>query len=135
MAIIIPDKGEELILNFILGKKSVPATQTLRLFKNDYVPVESTNLVDFVEATENGYAPITLNSSNWTVMTNSGVTSANHTEQVFTFSEAVSVYGYYITVVADGNNQVLWAEKFTNAPFVLPANGGSIAITLRIAAD
>lgn len=134
MPLVVPDVAEATILNFILGKTTAPANQILKLFKNAYTPSESTTLSDFTESTEAGYSPVTLNANNWTVSSNSGVTTASYAEQTFVFSQGATVYGYYI-ITSETNPQLLWAERFTSAPFVLPNSGGSIAITPKIGAE
>jgi hypothetical protein len=45
----------------------------------------------------------------------------------------MSGYGYYITDVA--NSIPLYAERFTDAPFVIPAGGGTINVTLSMTVD
>ena len=132
MTLIIPSISNETILKFIFGKLEVPNTQTLRLFKNNHNPSKSTIISSLLEVDRPGYVPRNLNSSEWVVVTTGGVTTALYPESVFTFTGSAEVYGYYVTTIINGNNYLLWVEKFTNAPFTLPSNGGSISVNLNI---
>lgn len=135
MSLLIPSESDALILNIILGKQTAPSTQTLRLFKNDYVPSKSSTLSGVTEATQEGYVPITLNSSNWLIDTLAGVTSANYPEQTFTFSELAVIYGYYVTVTINSIEYLLWIERFSNGPYELPSAGGSVSVSLNLGAS
>jgi hypothetical protein len=132
MTLIIPSISDETILKFIFGKISAPETQTLRLFKNNHNPSKNTIISNLEEATQPGYSSINLNSSDWAVVTTGGITTALYPERTFVFTSAAQVYGYYVTTNVGGNNYLLWAEKFTNAPFILPPSGGSISVSLNI---
>jgi hypothetical protein len=132
MTLIIPSISDETILKFIFGKISAPETQTLRLFTNNHNPSKSTIISNLLEANQTGYSPINLNASDWVVVTTGGVTTALYPESVFTFTASAQIYGYYVTTNVSGNNYLLWVEKFTNAPFILPSNGGSISVNLNI---
>jgi len=132
MTLIIPSISNETILKFIFGKLEVPNTQTLRLFKNNHNPSKNTIISNLEEATQPGYASKNLNASDWAVVTTGGITTALYPEREFIFTGAAQLYGYYVTTNVGGNNYLLWAEKFTNAPFILPPNGGSISVNLNI---
>jgi hypothetical protein len=132
MTLIIPSISDETILKFIFGKISASETQTLRLFANNHNPSKNTTLSNLSEANQSGYNSINLNASNWVVVTTGGVTTALYPESTFTFTGSAQVYGYYVTTNVGGNNYLLWVEKFTNAPFTLPSNGGSISVNLNI---
>ena len=135
MTLIVPSISDQLALKFVLGKKSSPSTQTLRLFKNDFNPNKLTVYSDLVEADQLGYVPITLNQSDWVVETLSNITTASYPEQTFNFSTNTQVYGYYVTSTVDSDNYILWIERFNDAPFILPSDGGDISITLNIGAS
>jgi hypothetical protein len=54
--------------------------------------------------------------------------------QVWTFTGALgNVYGYYITDAAE--TTLLWAERFTGAPFNVQNNGDTITVTLQLTLD
>ena len=98
----------------------------LRLFTNNLMPGKYTVIDDVIEAVEDGYLPITLTGASWTIATDAGVNSASYAIQTFTFTEAVTVYGYYLTTQDD---ELLWIERFSDGPYTLPGPGGEIAVT------
>lgn len=126
MPLIVPDVGKVELLKYAL-KNAASQNQILHLYSNDPTISDLTVLTDFTEVTGSGYSQISLLGSNWTV--NPTNTTASYPEQTFIFSGAVVVYGYYVT---NTDGDLLWCERFTNAPFSIPASGGQIAITLNI---
>lgn len=60
-------------------------------------------------------------------------TTASYSIQTFSMTQAANIYGYYITNV-DGT-QLLWAERFPHAPFIIPNWGGNITVTLNFTLD
>jgi hypothetical protein len=135
MALVVPDICEQTILSLLLGVTTNPGNQVLKLFKSSTtVPNESTVLSEFVEANQAGYSDKTLTGTSWTISTATGTTTATYSEQTFTFTEAAAIYGYYI-VTSEPTPRLLWAERFTSAPFTLPTSGGTIAITPKIGAE
>ena len=129
MALLMPDVGEVLLLSYSLNK--VAATDVkLRLFTNDYTPVEGSVVGNFTEAVAAGYAAIALVGASWTISSAGGVTTAAYAQQTFTLTAASTNYGYYIT--NNDGSQVLWAERFTDAPHVIPSGGGTEKITVNI---
>jgi len=135
MTLIVPNISDQLALNLILGKSSAPTTQILRLFKNDFNPNKLTVYSDLIEADQLGYVPITLNQSGWVIETLSNITTASYPEQTFNFSTNTQVYGYYVTSTVDSEDYILWVERFNDAPFILPSDGGNISISLNIGAS
>ena len=129
MALLVPDVGEVLLLSYALDKV-VPGNVFLRLFTNNYTPVEGSVYADFTEATADGYAEIEIEGNDWTIATSVGVTTAAFAQQTFTFTAASTNYGYY--VVNNAKNQVLWAERFSDAPHVIPSGGGTEKITVNL---
>lgn len=102
----------------------------LHLYSNDVTPTDSTVLGNLTEVSgTTGYAAITLTSANWTTTQVAGVTTAVYSERTFTFGTVATCYGYYIT---DTSGNLLWLERFTGAPFSIPADGGTISITNKI---
>lgn len=134
MPLIIPTISDELFLDFIFGKKTPSSTQTLKLFKNDYVPTKNSTLNDLVEADFGGYNGITLYDYNWTVDTLSGITSANYPDQTFMIEEISVIYGYYVTAEIDSDEYLFWVERFSDGPYELPPAGGSVTIALNLGA-
>lgn len=142
MALVVPDIAEILMLQFLvnmLGTDGLAAPagghRLLRLFTNNLTPGESTTFSTITEAVgATGYAPITLVGTAWTTTQLAGVTTGVYSEQTFTFTTAVTVYGYYVTTI-EVSPRLLWVERFSGAPFQLPAGGGEIAITPKITLD
>ena len=129
MALLVPDVGEVLLLSYALDKV-VPGNVFLRLYTNDYTPVEGSVYASFTEATAAGYAEIELEGNDWTIATDTGVTTATFAQQTFTFTAASTNYGYW--VVNNAKNQVLWAERFSDAPHTIPSGGGTEKITCNL---
>jgi hypothetical protein len=131
MSLVTPTTGEVLMLQYILNV--TPAdNRILHLYQNNVTPVQSTVLGDLVEANQPGYNPITLMGSNWTITTTAGISTASYPEQVFIFTSAATIFGYFITTT---NNQLLWVERFSNGPYTLPTNGGELAVTPNFSLD
>jgi hypothetical protein len=133
MALVVPNEGEVSLLQKMLNQNQT-STLLLKLFSNNLTPSYNTTLSDIIEVTTTGYVPATVTNSNWTVSTPSATTyaQAGYAEQAFTFSAAAFqtyVYGYYVT---DTLGNLLWLERFTNAPFTVPTAGGNVGIILTI---
>jgi hypothetical protein len=124
MALKVPNVGEQEFLTRALTYEG----SKLKLYTNNYVCTETSVVGDFTECAVAGYAAKTLLSGSWTTSS-----TATYAEQEFLPTTATSVYGYYVTNSAA--SVVLWAEQFTGAPYVIPAGGGSIKVTLNITAD
>lgn len=131
MALVVPDFSELLILQYIVNMLA-PSNPVLHLYKNNYTPVESSTVINFVENNETGYVPVTLVASSWTTTSLSGVSTAVYSAQTFVFGTAATIYGYYVTNIS---NSLLWAEQFSSSSFVLPSGGGSVAISPRLTAE
>lgn len=142
MSLLVPDIGEILMLQYLVNMLSTDGSagpsggeRLLRLFTNNLTPSESTTLGTVTEAAgATGYAPITLVGASWTTTQVAGTTTAVYSEQTFSFTTAVTVYGYYVTTIG-GSPALLWLERFSGAPFILPSGGGQIAISPRISLD
>ena len=126
MALIVPDVGKVELLKYML-KVSTSQNQILHLYSNDPTISDLTVLTDLNEVSGSGYNPININGTSWNV--NSTNTTASYSDQTFFFTGTVVAYGYFVTN-ADGD--LLWCERFTNAPFSIPISGGQIAIALNI---
>ena len=132
MALKVPDVGEVLLLSYALDKV-VPGNVFLRLFTNNYTPVEGSVYASFTEATAAGYGEIELEGNDWTIATSTGVTTASFAQQTFTLTAASTNYGYY--VVNNAKNQVLWAERYGDAPHTIPSGGGTEKITVKLVGE
>jgi len=142
MALVVPDIAEILMLQYIVNMigqdgNAAPSGghRLLRLFTNKLTPGESTVLGEITEASgTTGYAPVTLVGSSWTTTQTNGTTTAVYSEQTFTFTTNVTIYGYYVTSI-EGSPRLLWLERFSGAPFTLPEGGGQIGITPKLTLD
>jgi len=130
MALVVPDEGERKLLEYIVNK-TAPTNLVIRLYVNDVdLSGETFTASSFTEANADGYASATLLGANWTVSTNQGVSVAVYNSTVtFSFTDGQSVYGYYIT---NTSNNILWAERFSGAPFNLPSGGGDISVRPQV---
>lgn len=140
MALVVPNTADVLFLKFIVGfiRGDGGATNSgynkiLHLYTNNLTPTKATAYTDVTEATQAGYAAITLTGPSWTVGTNTaGTNVATYSAQTFTFTTAVTCYGYFMTSVT---SDLLWVERFSTAPFTLPAGGGEIEIVPQLTLD
>ena len=130
MALLVPNVGEVLLLSYSLNKIAPGDTVLLKLFKNDYTPVEGSVVGDFTEADTAGYSAIALAKADWTIETAAGVTTAQQPQKTFTLTAASVNYGYYITDIA--GTGLLWAERFDDAPHNIPSGGGTEKITVKM---
>lgn len=130
MALLVPTVGEDKLLEFALGK-STPGDQTLKLYVNNYTPVDGSVAGSFTEMSTHGYAAKTLTKASWTVAQAGGVATGTYAAQTWTFTAAavVTVYGYYIVDSTTGI--LLWAELFNSGKAIQYA-GDQIVITPTI---
>ena len=129
MALVVPNQGEQIALEALVGK-TAGQNLVLGLYTNNVTPGETDTEATYTEATGNGYAAITLTASSWTV-TPGAPSEAAYPEQTFTFTGALgNVYGYTLKQVTSG--KLVWAERFTGAPFNIANNGDQIKVTPKI---
>lgn len=129
MALVVPNQGEQIALEALVGK-TAGQNLVLRLYTNNVTPGETDTEATYTEASGNGYAAKTLTAANWTFTANAP-SYVDYAEQTFTFTGALgNVYGYYFTQVTSG--LLVWAERFTDAPFNIANNGDQIKITPKI---
>ncbi len=129
MALTSPSEGELLLLAYMFNK-TAPDDPVIKLYGNDAAITGATVRADLTEASEAGYAAITLAGAGWTITSPGGVTTAEFAASTFTFTTSASIFGYFVT--DQTNDDVLWVERFSGAPFALPGGGGTIAITPKI---
>lgn len=129
MSIVVPNVGEQVVLQDYLQDGPL----TLKLYSNNYTPVEGSTAASFTEVSGGGYVAKTLAAIGWTI-TPADPSFATFIAQVFGFTGPTNapgtIYGYYIV---DASNVVRWAERFPSAvvPFT-PIAGSSINITPRL---
>jgi hypothetical protein len=134
MSLVISNDGDKLIAEFITNK-ATPENLYLGLFSNNVTPDKSYTLSSLTECTGSGYAAITpLAAASWTVTEGTGAgttpTTCAYPQQTFTLTGALTAYGYFLKGVTSG--KLYGAELFSSGPYVTPAGGGTIEVTLNI---
>ena len=125
MALLVPNEGEVKIISVALGKDAAEDL-VLKLYTNDYTPVETSTGTDFTEVSGHGYTAKTLTASDWTVASGAPAI-ATATLQTFSFTSGVSIYGCYVVGATSG--VVYWAERFTITPRVIQYSGDELEVT------
>ena len=123
MAGLVPNAGEEIALDRFLKTSD----ETLKLYVNDYTPVEGSVAGDFTEMSTQGYAAKTLTAASWS--------SGAYAQQTWTFDGtggSTIVYGYF--VIDAGTGVIMFAERFGTPPTIVN-NGDQIKVTPTVAAD
>jgi hypothetical protein len=108
------NEGElELLDKMLKDPLTTDEDYSLRLFKNDYTPVQGSTGSDFTVADFTSYTNKTLTRSGWgSATTVSNKASATYgTVQTWTAGSSQTIYGYYIVAATSG--KVLWAERFS----------------------
>lgn len=114
--LIVPDACELLWL-YAVGLE-IFGTTKVHLFKNNYVPDNTTVFSNFTEADFTGYAAQDL-VMDLPVTVGGKATCTAHSVLSFTMGmpgTTNTVYGYYISLNADtfGYGRLLWCERFDN---------------------
>jgi hypothetical protein len=123
MALLMPTEGEQLSLQRILNGGD---NAKIHLYSDDVTPSDSDTVASYTLITDP--AAITLTGGSWDFSSVPG--EASYAEQTFTFSGSGTAYGYVIT--NNAGDTILWAERFTDAPFNIGTDGGSIKVTPTI---
>jgi len=131
MALLFPNQGEAIVADLLLGMGTYTAQNLyLRLYNNNYTPVDGSTEANFTEATFTGYAQIELLAASW-VITPGAPTLASYAEQLWTCSVAPSpteqVYGYWVVQKTSG--LLVWAERFSDGPYPVSKIGDKIYVT------
>jgi len=135
MSLVLCNNGESITLQGLVNKIATPENVKLKLYTNDYTPVEGSTAANFTEASGNGYPAggVTLTGANWTI-SGTAPTQAAYPQEIFTFTGALgNVYGYFI--VRASSADLLWAERFTDGPYNVVNNGDQIKVTPQITLD
>ena len=133
MSLVLADLGADQILKAYFNN-SWPASKDLklRLFANDYTPVQGSVLGSFTEAAGGGYAAIDLVNGTWVVTPANDPSDATYAQQTFTFTGALTtnptIYGYYIEDNAGSTGVVIYAERLGSS-FTPANNGDNLKIT------
>ena len=104
----------------------------IRLFCNNYTPLQTSVAADFTQATGGGYAAKTLSNGSFTVTVGNDPSDAVYAIQTWTFTGALTtnltVYGYYI-VDSDG---VLLCAETGPATYTPTTNGDVLTVTYKM---
>jgi len=134
MALLVPDDGEIVALEYLVGKDTTENLD-MRLFQSNTTPAEADTLATYTESTWTGYASIALTGASWTTTTGAPSDVA-YAQQTYTSSAdqaSESTYGYLMKRVTTGD--LILAERFTDGPYAIANNGDAIKITPQITAD
>lgn len=127
MAFVICNQGSLIALEALINK-TAPQTIEMKLFENDYTPVQGSTEANFTEATFTGYAKKTLTGSGWT-STPGDPADVAPGAQTFTSSAGSQnkyVYGFYLVQATSG--KLIGAERFSEAVHIVN-NGDNVVIT------
>lgn len=128
---IVPAIAESILLDYITSFAVSDGWQ-LRLYKNNYTPVDSSTFLNFVECNFQDYAAIDLDSWSAATQDGAGNSYAEHAMETFvkgTGGTTNQAFGYYVT---NSDPQVLWAERFDPGPIDFLVAGDSLDITARL---
>lgn len=132
MALVVPDAGELVWLEKVRAYMNSAGGVALKLYQNNYTPVQGSVFASFTEATFSGYATAAITDLGAPVTTSNKAVSTSAAAKVFTHSGggvSNTVYGYYVVDAA--TFAVVWAERFS-APITMSSAVDSISITPRI---
>jgi hypothetical protein len=133
MAIVFTDIGCDEFLKTYFNGVRAGNNLTLRLFTNDYTPLQTSNNTNFTDAAGGGYAALTLALNSWTVTPANDPSDAIYANQTFTFTSNLTgnaaCFGYFVT---DAANTVIWGERFASN-FTPTNNGDTITIQPKFA--
>jgi hypothetical protein len=131
MAIVLADVGADNMLKVFFNDDWPTASKdlSLRLYTNNYIPLDTSVAGDFTEASGGGYAAKTLTNGSWTVTVGNDPSDAVYAEQTWTFTGALSgsatIYGYFIL---DADGILCLGEKFDYS-FTPAKNGDQLRLT------
>lgn len=126
MSLLVPNVGEAAMLKMIMNN-TAPQDLVLKLYTNDITPAETDTASTYTEASGDGYAAETLAGADWS-FTAGTPSFAQHAEVPFSFTGPLGdVYGYFI--VQETSGILMWAERFSGAPYNIQNNGDQIKIT------
>lgn len=127
MTIVAAKNGKLQALKYLIGELTATEELRIRLYKNDYTPLETSVTGDFTEAAFTGYASVLL--SDWTI-TEDLAPYATHSQVLFNCTQtgsAETIYGYYI--VRASTNDLVAAKRLEGAPYNVEFIGDVIAVT------
>lgn len=134
MTLLVPNVGEELALKAFLNH-TAPQNQYLNLYTSNTTPAEGDTFATYTLATGSGYAQKSLTGSSWSV-TPGAPTSAAYARQDFTWSGVptpATMYGYVVN--QQTSTILMWAERFTSAPYTIVNAADEVRVTPTITCD
>jgi hypothetical protein len=137
MSLVVADIGADEILKtyFNNTRPGGGNNLTLKLFTNNYTPLDTSTAASFTEASGGNYAAKTLTNGSWTISAANDPSDAVYAEQTWTFNGSLSgnatIYGYY---VVDADNNLVWAEV-APTPFQPTQNGDIFKVTPKFQAS
>lgn len=136
MALVLLKDGRAAMLEALLGIFVPPVSMTVRLFKNDLTPArpDSPDLYILGECTFTGYVRQVVPV--WSPVTESVyVASSQAFPVIFQAATPIlvgnTVYGYFVSPT-DDLSQVLWAERFALAPYLMNTAGQTLLLYLTL---
>lgn len=132
MALILADQGAVQILQAYFNN-SWPASKDLvvKLYCNNYTPVDSSTTSNFTEAAGGGYVTKTLTNGSWSESNVGGIEQEAYAQLTWTFTGPLTtnptIYGYFV-VGNNGTGNLVWAELL-GATFTPNNNGDQLLIT------
>lgn len=128
-----PDAVELEVINALLA----PA-HTIRLYGNNYTPVNTSVAANFTEIAGGGYTNFPIIFAGWSISAGTPTLATYSGGIIWLFTGLINapgtIYGYYITRNSDG--KVLCADRFpaANVPFA-PINGSKIVVLPRVSVE
>jgi hypothetical protein len=127
MGLILADVGADAMLKgffnntWPVGGRNL----TMKLYTNDYTPLDISVAGNFTEASGGGYAAKALANGDWTVAPGNDPSDAVYAQQIWTFTGALdggaTIYGYF---VLDADGVLFYAERLATG--FTPANNGDL---------
>lgn len=129
MAVVFTNAAETVALKNFLNIEDAE-TLVLKLYSNDVTPAKTDVVAGYTEVSGNGYSAKTLTPGNF-VLTAGDPSTAAYPQQTFSFTGAAgNIYGYFVVRATTGD--LMFANRFSNAPINIANNGDEIRITLTI---
>jgi len=130
MALQACNEGIKYIGLFAYGSGTF-TSMDLRLYTNNYTPVKTSAFASFTEPTNSEYAPIAFSADDFAYALTGGKDLFTPPTKTFAFTSAVTVYGYFVTVLDYPNHFVMWAELIAGGPIVFGSAGGNILVVAQ----
>lgn len=127
MAIVVPNCGELLLLEWALKSTSTPEALTLKLYKSDTTPSATSVAGDFSVADFTGYEDKSIARASWSAPSTdgNGKAATAYAEQSWSVGSTQTVYGAYVVGATSGT--LVFAERFASARSV--QSGDTLKVT------